>query len=99
MENLIKVGARTFVRAEQIIFMESEINYTRIHYKDGSKQILSYTLKKVLGSFECQNNLRRISRQIVVNTDEVSPNPIGKFEVSPGRFIAVSRRRKNLFIL
>jgi DNA-binding LytR/AlgR family response regulator len=99
MENLIKIGARTFVEAEQILFMESDINYTKIHYKNGSKQILSYTLKKVLGSIEANTKLRRISRQIVVNTDFVQENQVGKFEVSPGRFIAVSRRRKNLFIL
>jgi DNA-binding LytR/AlgR family response regulator len=79
--------------------MESDINYTKIHYKNGSKQILSYTLKKVLGSLEGNTKLRRISRQIVVNTDFVQENLVGKFEVSPGRFIAVSRRRKNLFIL
>ncbi len=94
MENNIQIGARTFVRIDKVLYLESDINYTSVYYQDGSKQVLSYTLKKVFSFLAHQENLIRINRHIVINSKKIKSNKMGLFEVSPGKMVCISRRRK-----
>jgi DNA-binding LytR/AlgR family response regulator len=90
----IRIGARTFIKAEQILFLEADINYTTIYYLDGSRQIISYTLGKVSSDLMKMGSFLRISRQIIINRSLLQPTQEGCFEVLPGRIERFSRRRK-----
>ncbi len=84
----------------EILFFEGESNYTRIHFNDGSKVLVSYTLKKVMEALPASSRFLRIHRTYVVNTLFVSDrieNPEGHyFILVNGLTLPISRRRRNV---
>ncbi|RYU96015.1 LytR/AlgR family response regulator transcription factor [Emticicia agri] len=88
---------------KNILFLESEINYTLIYTTDGKKYLSAYTL----GIYETLLNSKaefiRTHRDTLVNMNyaekvEMQSNRRGMIKMNSGRQIQVSRRKMPLVI-
>ncbi len=59
-----------FVKCEEIIYCQSESNYTRISLTGGRKILVSKTLKEI-GSMLPESNFLRTHNSYIVNTDRI----------------------------
>ncbi len=96
-KSIITIGARTKFFKEEIIFLEADVNYTKVHLRNGEKKLISYTLKKVLDSLNEEGDYLRISHKHAVNQDFV--DQIGQLNITlkNGTTLATSRRKRKLF--
>jgi two-component system LytT family response regulator len=79
---------------QQIIFMQSDINYTIIHLQDGRKLISGYNLK-FFENIVCNNAFKRLSRSIIVNKQFVKSISKDDLQLTmfDGKKVNVTRRR------
>jgi len=83
----------------KIVFFKGESNYTQIFFEDGSRHMVSYTLKKVIAKLSSNSGYLRIHKTFVVNPEFI----FSKIENTGGHFVLlkngtilpVSRRRRN----
>lgn len=87
----IQIGARTFVEPENITRLESDINYTLVHLKNGQQRVLSYTLGKVHAFLPL--GFVRVNRGNVINLHYLKKQREGKVWLKNGCSLVVSRRR------
>lgn len=88
------------VPIKEIVRAESESNYTNFHLEDGTRLMVSRTLKEFENTL-LQGGFYRIHRRHIVNMDRVTRYIKGKggeVEMSDGNFLPVSRDRKEDFI-
>ncbi len=92
MKIYTRIGERTWVDPEEITHLEADINYTRVHLRNGSTQTISYTLKKV---HEClsQEKFLRVSKSFVINIEQVSMFKSSSIWLKNGKEFITSRRR------
>jgi two-component system, LytTR family, response regulator len=64
---LIAIGGFKKALPSDIIFMEAQVNYTKIHFADGEVFRVAYTLKKLAKRFEAMPNFFRASSSNLVN--------------------------------
>jgi DNA-binding LytR/AlgR family response regulator len=64
---LIAVGGYKKALPSDIIFMEAQVNYTKIYFIDGEVFRVAYTLKKLAKRFETMPNFFRASSSKLVN--------------------------------
>lgn len=87
-------GGLEFVDAGDIIFCEGEEGYTRIHLRDGSHRLSSYSIgeyRKLLTAYD----FFAVHRSYLVNRRHVKKHDrSGSIMLSNGKTVAVSRRRK-----
>jgi DNA-binding LytR/AlgR family response regulator len=92
---------RTFEHeTDRIFYLEADINYTKVHYTDGSSALSSNTLKRheevLVG-----HNFLRINRKILVNNAFIETTAVEKqfvhFQLVNGLLLRSSRRRAELF--
>jgi two-component system LytT family response regulator len=59
-----------FVSAEELVYLESDSNYTHIYFKDGRKILISKTLKSMEEQLK-DSNFCRVHSTYLVNLDEI----------------------------
>jgi two-component system LytT family response regulator len=83
-----------------ILYLQGEGNYTKIHFEDGTVQMSSYTLKKVVSTFSANHSFLRIHRAYFINKDFVEDkieNTDGHyFKLTNGVVLPVSRSKRNI---
>ncbi len=84
---------------EHICHLEGSINYTIVHFDNGRKEVMAYTLKKceALLSKSDRSNFIRIHKSFLVNKDsikEIKPRPFNKVVLTSGLELPLARRRK-----
>ncbi len=89
-----------FVELKQVLYCESDNNYTRFFLANGHKHLVSKTLRDVQETLE-ERNFLRISRQHVVNLDHITKfvKGDGSYVVmSDGQTITVARSQKEKLV-
>ena len=85
---------------DEILYLKAESNYTEIYYKDGSKKLLSKTLK-VLEEVLPAHRFFRIHKSYVVNaahiTDIVLSTNDRAVKLVSGQILPVSRDKREIF--
>ena len=84
---------------EEILYLKAESNYTEINYTDGSKKLLSKTLK-VLEDILPSHQFFRIHKSYVVNAAHITDIILSAHESAVkligGQMLPVSRDKKGL---
>lgn len=88
---------------KNILFLESEINYTLIYTTDGKKYLSAYTLGIYETLLTSKAEFIRTHRDTLVNMNyakeiELQSNRRGMIKMNSGRKIQVSRRKMPLVI-
>lgn len=84
---------------EHICHLEGSVNYTIVHFNNGRKEVMAYTLKKceaLLGESDT-NHFIRIHKSFLVKKEsikEVKPRPFNKVVLTSGIELPLARRRK-----
>jgi two-component system LytT family response regulator len=93
-------GGYQCCKPEDILFLKAESNYTEIHYLDGSKKLLSKTLK-VLEDILPSQQFFRVHKSYVVNAAHISDIILSTHEravkLVGGHILPVSRDKKGIF--
>lgn len=90
----------TFVEVRNIIYCESENNYTRFHTTDGQQYLAAKTLGDIQELLE-EGNFLRVHRQYVVNLDQIAKYVRGEgnyLVLSNGKSVSVARTQKEKLI-
>jgi two-component system LytT family response regulator len=90
----------TFVEVRNIIYCESENNYTRFHSLDGQQYLAAKTLGDIQEILE-ERNFLRVHRQYLVNLDQITKYVRGEGNyliLSNGKSITVARTQKEKLI-
>lgn len=101
LENQKKIALNTvdkihIVQIEDVIRLESDINYTRFYFKDGSKLMVTKTLKE-FDKMLSDHSFIRIHQSHLVNTSFIKEytKQDGKLVLKNGDRISVSSRKKS----
>ncbi|MFT3679227.1 MAG: LytTR family DNA-binding domain-containing protein [Ferruginibacter sp.] len=90
----------TFIEIKNIVFCESENNYTRFHTADGQQYMVSKTLGDIQEVLE-ERNFLRVHRQYLVNLDHIKKYVRGEgnyLVLSNGQNVSVARNQKDRLI-
>ncbi|MES2777966.1 MAG: LytTR family DNA-binding domain-containing protein [Bacteroidota bacterium] len=90
----------TFVEIKNIIYCESENNYTRFHTTDNQQYLVAKTLGDIQEVLE-ERNFLRVHRQYLVNLDHIKKYVRGEgnyLVLSNGQNVAVARNQKERLI-
>ncbi len=95
-EPCLRLTHRKQIPTNDIIYLESEINYTNVYTSDNKKHISSFTLK-VLEARIIKKEFLRINRGCLVNLKHIT-QIIGfkgncQAELSNGSMLIISRRK------
>ncbi|MFN3851078.1 MAG: LytR/AlgR family response regulator transcription factor [Spirosomataceae bacterium] len=98
-KNLVPVGGRMKFCPSEIILLEGDINYTILHFADGSKILTSTNIGKLEPRFACFNFFRT-NRSYMINLDFISKyeKETGSIRMENNEMIQLSRRRTKQFI-
>ena len=101
LENQKKIALNTvdkihIVQIEDVIRLESDVNYTRFYFKDGSKLMVTKTLKE-FDKMLSDHSFIRIHQSHLVNTNFIKEytKQDGKLVLKNGDKISVSSRKKS----
>lgn len=96
-DTLIHVGGRMRFSPAQIILLESDINYTRLHFSDGSIILTSINLGKLEPRF-VEHSFFRINRKFMVNLRYVIAHTNSNMLILSNQMkVNLSRRKKESF--
>jgi DNA-binding LytR/AlgR family response regulator len=90
--NKIHIGSRKHLFPEEMLHLESNINYTVISLKDGNIILTATTLKKLEMRLLAFKNFIRVNKSAIINLDYIKPIN-DTFLLSNQRKITFSRRR------
>jgi two-component system LytT family response regulator len=98
-ENLVNVGGRMKFCPSEIILLESDNNYTRLHFADGKIFLTSTNLGKLEPRF-ISFNFFRPNRSCIINLDFMTnyEKETGSIKMENNETIQISRRRIKPFI-
>jgi len=92
--NIIPIGSRKKVPSEDILYLQSDLNYTKVFLVNG-QMIFSSTTLKIIESRLAENpEFLRINRGVVINRQHVKIYQEASVELSNNLSFVVSRRRK-----
>ncbi|WP_435355527.1 LytR/AlgR family response regulator transcription factor [Emticicia sp. SJ17W-69] len=96
MENTIPIGGFRWVKPNEIMLLQADINYTVIHFKDGEKFIVATPLKSLQARFE-PFNFYRTHKSFMVNLEFVEHflEPHKQLQMTNNKKVMVSRRKVN----
>jgi DNA-binding LytR/AlgR family response regulator len=81
----------------EIVYLESDLNYTRIYFLNGQKHLVCRCLKYIIAHYLDQSFVR-IHRSYCVNKQHIKafdhPNDPERVYMSSGHELSISRRRK-----
>ncbi len=89
----IHVGSRTFIPPEEMLHLESHLNYTVIALRNGQKFLSSTTLKKIELRLTGFKNFVRVNRSTIVNLNFVENHQENSFLLPDNRILTFSRRQ------
>jgi DNA-binding LytR/AlgR family response regulator len=96
------VGGYQCCMPDDILYLKAESNYTEIHYLDGSKKLLSKTLK-VLEDVLPAHRFFRVHKSYIVNaahiTDIILSTQERAVKLVGGQMLPVSRDKKDMITL
>lgn len=90
----VHVGSRKYLAPNEILHLESDINYTKILMANGKKILSSTTLKIIENRLLPFKNFIRINRQSIVNLDLVERIEEQSLLLPGGKKLFFSRRRE-----
>ncbi len=90
----VHVGSRQYLAPNEILHLESDLNYTQILLADGKRILSSTTLKIIESRLMPFKNFVRINRQSIVNLDLVEKIENQTLFLPGERKIIFSRRRE-----
>lgn len=99
-ETKVNVGSRTMLNPTEIIFLESDINYTKIYLVGGESLIVSTTLGKLEPRFS-SFNFFRINRSYMVNLSYavmIQTKKMYFLRLPNNKEVSISRRKKEQFL-
>jgi DNA-binding LytR/AlgR family response regulator len=98
-ENLVHIGGRMKCSPSEIVLLESDNNYTRLYFSDGSKVLTSINLGKLEARF-ASYNFFRTNRSYIINLDFMSnyEKETASIRMENNETIQLSRRRVKQFI-
>jgi DNA-binding LytR/AlgR family response regulator len=98
-EDLVHVGGRKQFSPSDIMWLESDVNYTRLHFSDGSVYITSINIGKLEARF-ASYNFFRTNRSYVINLDFMAnyEKETASIRMENNETIQISRRRVKQFI-
>ncbi len=100
---IFEITRKTFVNPDEILWVQSSINYSDIHLKDGSYITVALTLKKVecklcpFGSFVRINRSYAVNKKFIEKVAFLKNQMIIKMK-NKKQFQVSRRRQKQLYI-
>ena len=91
--SIIRLGKRTHLQLDQIVWLEADINYTKIHYSNGKQIVVPCNLGRIEQKLDCSKNFIRPNRGTLVNLAFLGGFDDNHIMVK-NKKIAYSRRRK-----
>jgi DNA-binding LytR/AlgR family response regulator len=82
------------IEPKAITHLEADVNYTIVHRECGSKQILSYTLKRFEEMLSDNTSFVRIHKGYIVNKAFISEIKPLNVVMRSGAVLPLARRRK-----
>jgi DNA-binding LytR/AlgR family response regulator len=97
--DLIRIGGWQKAMPQDILFLQSEINYTYIHFIEGKVLKVASTLKLLSLRFKVYPNFYRVNRSFLVNMNYMASFDKEKNEIimTNNNLIPVARRRLAAF--
>ncbi|MDZ7933906.1 MAG: LytTR family DNA-binding domain-containing protein [Emticicia sp.] len=92
LNNIIHVGGRKKLPAQDIVNMEADVNYTIIKLSCGKKLIVATTLKKLEAKLNEHKNFVRVNKSAILNMDYAKLE--GNTFILPDKTIVEFSRRK-----
>lgn len=89
----VHIGAHTSVPTTEILFCESDRNYTQVHFADRPKLTLSVTLR-IIHERLGKEGFLRVSRSALVNKEAIAAYDGQQVVLSDGVVLPVARRRR-----
>ena len=85
-----------------VTHLEADSNYTHVYFKDGSRKLVSKTLKSVVELFPTLDFIR-CHAKYAVNRNQItdikkSKDNIYKLVIANGKVIPISRRKKSIVL-
>ncbi len=98
-KNLVHVGGRMRFCPTEIILLEGDINYTRLHFADGTVILTSTNLAKLESRF-ASFNFFRPNRSFIINLDFIAnyERETGSIKMENNKTIQLSRRKTKPFL-
>ena len=91
---IVHLGGRIFMPASQVLFLQSEVNYTHIHFKNGEHAIVATTLKELEKRLS-NYGFWRINKSVMVNLAQAKIQKVeGIVKLRNFQPMKISRRRK-----
>jgi DNA-binding LytR/AlgR family response regulator len=103
-QSFLRLTHKSQIPTDEIVYLESEINYTNVYTSDNRKYLSSFTLKK-LESRIVESDFIRINRGCLVNPKHITQitgiKRNAQARLSNGSELIISRRKfdiiKNIF--
>jgi DNA-binding LytR/AlgR family response regulator len=95
--NHIQIGSRIKIDANELICLESNMNYTLVYLQNGSKILSSTTLKTIESRLKPYKNFIRINRGNIINIDFIKIDENLNCHLPNKRMVTFSRRRKKIW--
>lgn len=92
--NIIPIGSRKKVASDEILYLQSDLNYTKVFLVNGQMIFSSTTLKIIESRLSENPEFFRINRGIVINRQHVKTFQEASVELKNNLSFVVSRRRK-----
>ncbi len=93
----IFIGGRQNVNPKEVIWLQADVNYTRIFLIDGKKILVATTLKEIENRFSAFPKFFRINKSMIINIDCIKQISQEKIIFLNGETCKPSRRRKKAF--
>lgn len=94
----VHVGSRRFLAPHEILYLESNINYTQIYLVNGQTFLSSTTLKIIENRLLAHHNFMRVNHGCIINQDYLKPNEKLCFTLPDKRTVAFSRRKAKAYL-
>lgn len=88
-------GERRFIPSTEIVRLEGSGNYTMIYFRDGTRLLVSFTLKRMLERLP-DGPFLRPHRKHIVNRSFVQRFEDGSLTLQTGESVSVARRKLNI---
>jgi two-component system, LytTR family, response regulator len=71
ISQIIHIGSRKRILSEDILYLQSDLNYTKVYTINGKMHLVSTTLKTIEARLSSSAHFLRINRGLVVNSNHI----------------------------
>jgi two-component system LytT family response regulator len=89
----IHIGGRKNVERDEIVYLQSELNYTRVYLENGMMYFVATTLKKIEDRIANEAQFVRLNRAVLVNKKFVRSQIDSTVKMQNNMVFKISRRR------